>query len=230
MAEKTLRAASANDYVHALRRLYDARQVSGIVAEFSKALPGLNVEIMREHDPRGLARIAARLGAGFNAMPFQTGSRSGLRGFYMRPVEGLKQPIICVNAATHPVVMASSFWHELGHHLSARLFDDHRRELEFSFSTNYSSHLEDGAETAADMVSVLAAYPRPAAKRLFAPWLRLGVAPDTDSLLSTLRPHLHAVSGFDFEGRFSAIQNLRYLAAMIHFGNLRWALLSQFEI
>ncbi len=229
-AEGALRLSCAEDYTGRLRGLFDRRQIRGIVSEFSRALPTLNRRIMRECEPCSLAEIAARLGAGFNAIPFENANRSGLRGFYVRPIEGLKRPLICVNAATHPVVMASSFWHELGHHLSARLFDDRRRELDLSFSTNYHRHLEDPAETAADMVSVLAAYPRAAAVRLFAPWLRRSLAPDTDSLIATLRPHLHAVSGFDFEGRFSAIQNLRYLAAMIHFGNLRWALLSQFEI
>ena len=189
---------------------------------------------MAEHLRRRLGALRASspagLGAGFSAMPFESATRSGLRGFYVRPIEGIKRPLICVNAATHPVVMASSFWHELGHHLSARLFDSRRRELDLSFSTSYHRHLEDPAETGADMGSVLAAYPRAAAGRLFAPWLRRSVAPDTDSLVGILRPHLRAVSGFDFERRFSAIQNLRYLAAMIHFGNLRWALLSQFEI
>lgn len=229
-AESALRVASRQHYARRLRRLLDRQQVSEIIGEFSKALPNLNVDIMRERDPRGLAQIAAKLGAGFNAMPFDDASRSGLRGFYIRRSEVIKRPLICVNAATHPVVMASSFWHELGHHLTARLFDNSSSQLNLSFSTNYHHHLKDPAETAADMVSVLAAYPHSTAIRLFAPWLDQGLAPNADSLVGTLRPHLHSVSGFDFERRFSAIQNLRYLSAMVHFGNLRWALLSEFDI
>jgi hypothetical protein len=226
----SLSAVSAQDYSRLLRRLFDRQQISEIFTEFSKALPALNMRVIRGRDPRRFAEIAAGLGAEFHAIPFTENSRSGLRGFYIRRGEKIRNPLIYVNAAIHPVVMASSFWHELGHHLTARMFDDDRQKLDLSFTTSYHLHLSDPLETSADLFSILVAYPKPVATQLFARWLGDRSAPDVDSLLTTLRPHLRAICGFDVDERFSAADNLRHLAAIIHFGKLRWALLSEFEI
>lgn len=229
-AEEGLRVLTSLDYSRLLRRLFDRQEVSEIYREFSKALPELNSQVIRERAPQRLARIATDLGAGLNATPFAPDGGTGLRGFYVRQGDGIKRPLIYLNTADHPVVMASAFWHELGHHLTARLFDDQRSELRLSFTTNYHLHLNDPLEASADILPILVGYPKAQATRLFARSLRGGSPPNIDLLVAKLRSHLHSISKFEFDPRFSAIQNLRYLAAMIHCGKLRWALLSEFDI
>lgn len=229
-AAEILRATTGENYSTLVGRLFDRRQVRQIFIELSNALPALNKKVLRAREPRRFVDIAASAGAQCVAGPFEATQQSRLRGFYLRQAEGIKRPLIWVNTATPQVVTAVSFWHELGHHLTARLFDDCRHELHLSFGINYHLHLRDPLETAADMLSVLAAYPKPAAERLFSRSLKSGVAPDADSLLARLRLYLRSVSGFDFERGARRIDNLRHAAAMIHFGKLRWALLSEFDI
>src|SRR6266436_4210540 len=90
-------------------------------------------------------------------------------------------------------------WHELGHHLTSRTFDLSRPiQLRRSFASIYQDHLADPLEIAADMVSALAAYPRPAAQRLFGRFVKSGEAPDIESLVLKARAHLRSVARFDF--------------------------------
>ncbi len=229
-AEQSLRVLAGQDYSRLLRRLFDRQQIRCIFTEFSAALPNLNVEVIHERELPRLGQIATSLGTGFNASPFAHDPRTGLRGFYIRQGGRIRRPLICLNTAGHPVVMISAFWHELGHHLTARMFDDRRRDLALSFATNHHLHLNDPLEAAADILPILVAYPKTRATQLFARSLREESPPDFDLLVAKLRSHLHSISGFEFDARFTATQNLRYLAAMVHCGKLRWALLSEFEI
>lgn len=229
-AQESLRVLAGMDYSRLLRRRFDRQQVRCIFTEFSKALPGLNVDVIRERELQRLAQIALGLGSGFSASTFAHDGRTGLRGFYIPRSDEMRRPLICLNTAGHPVAMVSAFWHELGHHLTARMFDDRSGELSLSSTTNYHLHLNDPLETTADILPVLVAYPKTLATRLFARSLREGSLPDIGSLVAKLRSHLHSICGFGFNSRFSATENLRYLAAMIHSGKLRWALLSEFEL
>jgi hypothetical protein len=229
VAEDYFRAFCRVDYARALRKQFDRRQFSQLLAEFRSVLPALNREIFAITDLRRLAGIAAELGAGLQARHLETSDGRALRGFYVKGGEVLRKPLICVNTANHPVAVAASFWHEVGHHLTRRIFDDHRERATLSFSTNYLNHLEDPHEIAADMVMVLAGYPNPAAKRLFGASERKALNLNANLLISKVRPHVRA-TGFEFDARVSAVENLHYLASIIHIAKLRSTLLREYGI
>jgi hypothetical protein len=220
---------SCQDYARQLRVLFDRRQMREVLADFRRALPTLNAEIFRIREIRRLAKVAAQLGVRFQAGRFEGEAGKSLRGFYIDDRSISKSPLICVNTANHPVAVASAFWHEMGHHLIDHAFDvSHPTQL--SFSSSYEDHLGNPMEIAADMVSVLAAYPKPAAQQLFGGFVNTGRTPDIDALVSKARTHLRTVAGYDFQLGVPATENLHYLAGMIHFVRLRWVLFSEYEI
>jgi hypothetical protein len=221
--------ASRQDYARRLRVLFDGPQLRELLADFRRALPTLNDEIFRIREIRRLAKVAAQLGVRFQAERFEGEAGKSLRGFYVDDRSISKSPLICVNTANHPVAVASAFWHEMGHHLIDHAFDvSHPTQL--AFSSSYEDHLGNPLEIGADMVSVLAAYPRPAAQQLFGGFVNAGRTPDIDTLVSKARTHLRRVAGYDFQLGAPATENLHYLAGMIHFINLRWCLFSEYEI
>jgi hypothetical protein len=153
-----------------------------------------------------------------------------LRGFYLDDKKILERPSIWVNVAREPVGVAAAFWHEVGHHLTRPILAESRREMKFSFEASHKQHLADPAEILADMVMVLACYPKAAASRLFPASDGKVLRGDVTQVLSTVRPYLHAVTGRDFDNQFLAQENLHPLAGVIHLAKLRAALLSEYEI
>jgi len=229
--QKQFRSAASQDYARQLRELFDRREMRELFADFRSALPALNADIFRIQEPRRLAGVAAELGARFRASRFEGEDGKSLRGFYVDDPDVSKGPLICVNTAYHPMAVAAAFWHELGHHLTSRTYDLSRPiQLQRSFASIYQEHLADPLEIAADMVSALAAYPRPAAQRLFGRFVKSGEAPDIESLVLKARAHLRSVARFDFRPGVPARENLQYLAGMMHFIRLRWVLFSEYEI
>jgi hypothetical protein len=227
--EEQFQRALNQDYARRLRALFDRRQMKELLADFRSALPALNAEVFRIQEPRRLASVAAGLGVRFRAEDFDGEAGKSLRGFYVDDRSISRGPLICVNTANHPVAVASAFWHEMGHHLTSRTFDvSHPTQL--SFSSSYEDHLENPLEIAADIVSALAAYPKPAARQLFGGFVKAGKTPDVEALLSKARAHLRSVARFDIPLSVPAAENLHYLAGMIHFIRLRWILFSKYEI
>jgi hypothetical protein len=227
--ETQFHSSSRQDYAGQLGALFDRRQMRELIADFRNALPTLNAEVFRIREPRRLARVAAQLGARFQGERFEGEAGTSLRGFYIHDRGTSSGPLICVNTAKHPVAVASAFWHELGHHLTTQIYDV-SRPIQFSFSSSYGDHLSNPLEIAADVVSALAAYPKPAAQRLFGGFIKTGRAPDIDDLVSRAQTHLRSVAGFDIPLRVPATENLHYLAGVIHFIRLRWVLFAEYEI
>jgi hypothetical protein len=83
------------------------------------------------------------------------------------------------------------------------------------------------------MVS-LAGYPRPIAQRIFeTPWdwgLVARAKSLTDAALNEVRGHLRKVYGLDLMARIPPSRRLHYLAGMIHYAKLRWALLAEYDL
>jgi hypothetical protein len=227
-AEKYFDSFSRQDYGAAIRKHYDRTQLREILAEVRRILPALNRQVFNTTDTSRLRKIASELGVMLHADRFEGTEGRSLRGFYLEDSELLARPSIWVNTATHPVGVAAAFWHEVGHHLTKPIFSSRRRRTSYPFETNHQKHLTDSSEIAADMVMVLACYPQAAAVKLFAKDGFPG--PDTDRLVATVRPYLQSVTGFDFVNRFSARENLHYLAGIVHLAKLRAALLSDYEI
>jgi hypothetical protein len=228
-AEKYFHSAARVDYRAALRKHLNRPQLEEILRELRAARPTLNREVFRIKDTRRMAKIAAEMGVILQARTFEGSSGRELRGFYVNDGELLKRPLIGVNTANHPVAVAAAFWHEIGHHLTNAMFGLPHHQLNLFAGADYHKHLEDPREIAADILMVLACYPHDAAKQLFRSE-KNSLMIDANLLLSTVFPHVRAVTGFDFETHFSITENLHYLAGLIHVAKLRGALLAEYEI
>jgi hypothetical protein len=227
-AQKYFDSFSRKNYATAIRKHYDRGQLRKMLAEMQHMLPALNQQVFRTTDPRRLEKIADDLGVMLHADRFDGLEGRSLRGFYLDDTELLNRPSIWVNTATHPVGVAAAFWHEVGHHLTKQILDSDDHRVHYAFKTNHQNHLSDASEIAADMVMVLACYPKAAAKTLFAGGSLS--EQNTDRMLSRVRPYLNSVTGFDFVNQFSSQENLHYLAGIVHLAKLRAALLSEYEI
>jgi hypothetical protein len=225
-----------HDYVRSLRRNLPYRELRTLVGAFSEKLPGFNHEVVGMMPLDQLAGWAAALDLHFKASPNAGEDGLALRGFYITRREGiLKRPLIYVNTAHHPLAVASTFCHEVGHHMSSELLgEDLDTPVHFFFDADYASHLEEPSELAADVMVSLAAYPEPIARRIFATpwkWGLVARAKDmTEAALAQVRGHLKKAYGFDIMERIPANQRLHYLSGMIHYAKLRWALLAEYDI
>ncbi len=231
-AENYVAQVASLDYVAGVRRHFDRAQLKQMLREMRNTLPTLNREVYSVTEVGRLSRQAAELGVTLQAHAFRGSDATGLRGFYVNEAQVLKRPLIWVNTATHPVAMAASFWHEVGHHLTNRIWGIRHQPISLSFGAHYRDDLADPKEVAADMVRVLAGYPQAAARRLFG-------GPDLDALfhdpdrLVSKGPaprYVRKVMGLDFQARFSPKENLYYLGGIIHVAKLRITLLSEYGI
>src|SRR5208282_2730115 len=127
------------------------------------------------------------------------------------------------------VVVSTTLCHELGHHFAADILRPRHQKVHLFFDADYSEHLGDPAELAADVLVSLAGYPNPVARKIFAETVDWGLVASTKSLtdaaFSEIRAHLKKVYGFDLSAGISPRQTLNHLAGVIHYAKLRWALL-----
>ncbi|MGH7778682.1 MAG: hypothetical protein ACREQR_02485 [Candidatus Binataceae bacterium] len=183
-----------------------------------------------ETDLRRLAATAARYDADLQAKRFSGEEGHALRGFYVHDYTVLKRPLIVVNTAGHRVGVACTFWHEMGHHLTHTIFGSAHERVEMFFSTNYQDHLRHPHEIAADLVTVLAGYPRTSAETLFGDSRKSPAMQNAGAYVSRVLPYVRSISGFDFGCHFTPTEMLRCLAGMIHVAKLREALLHEYGI
>ncbi len=229
-AHAYLSALSRLDYGSALRNHFDRAEIHELLKELRRSLPTLNREVFREIDLRHLAATAATFGANVQARQFDGEEGRALRGFYVHDYTVLKRPLIVVNTANHPVAVVAAFWHEMGHHLTHSVFGNTHDHVSPYFSTNYHDHLNHPEEIVADMLTVLACYPKPAARRLFGDSTTSATRRSTESLTSKVMPYVRSVTGFDFERRLSWTDAMRQLAGVIHVAKLRAALLREYGV
>ena len=229
-AEKSFRFLLRLDYAAALSEHFDHQQVGEIFAEMRAALPRLNREIFDILDRRRLAQIAAAMGAVLHANAFGGGDGQSLRGFYVHDGDLMNRPLIGLNTMNHPVAVAATFWHEIGHHLTRNIFGDSPERLELTFNASYENHLTDPREIAADILMVLACYPQSAAKRLFGGCHADVMQHDFETLTLRVRPYLSSATGFDFAKVFPALEGVHYLAGIVHLAKLRATLLNEYGI
>jgi hypothetical protein len=228
--ERDLNSIAQRNYGKQLKGYFSQREMREIVAAITLTFPTLNRKLFDTTELQGFAEIASKLGTRLRATSFVESSGRALRGFYVQGGGVLKRPLIYVNTAHHPIAIAASFWHEVGHHLTAQLFEGHQEPVDLSFGTDYADHLEDPLELVADMMVALAAYPKAATRRLYAASVRSGVGPDARESISKAIKHLRLGSEFEFDKWPSAVEKLHYLAGMIHYARLRWALLAEYDI
>jgi hypothetical protein len=228
-AEQYCRDIASRDYDLALRQHFDRSQLRQILREIRRTLPTLNREVYRITDRGRLAGIASKLGVVLQDHAFRGVEGAGFRGFYVNEAESLKTPLIWVNTAAPAPAAAAAFWHEVGHHLTSRVWSP-SPEPSTSFSTSGSYDFSDPKEIAADLVRVLGGYPKVIAERVLGGPDMEQARFDADLLVGKAIPHVRSIMGFALRNRSSARENLFYLGGMIHTAKLRMTLLSQYGI
>ena len=227
--ENDFQPIARRDYERCLKMNFSRRELSKILEAFRTGLPNLGHEQLKPMELPSLANVASRLGLKVQANPFDGPEGAGLRGFYVA-TKALKQPLMCLNTAHHRTAINSTFWHEMGHHLTVRLLPHPEDSPTLSFGRDFEDHLGDPRELAADTLVSLVCYSHSAAQKLFGPLLQKGSAEDIHAVLSAAKTHMSAVWGFNFDNRVLAADNLHYLEGMIHFAKLRLALLTAYDI
>ncbi|HEY9157728.1 hypothetical protein [Candidatus Binatus sp.] len=225
------------EYGHSLRSCFNRAEVREIIREVRKAEPRLNQEPIRYGSMSELCErassMSACLGADFRIAKLSWPSGLALWGFYLSRGPGLKKrPLICVNAAHHRTAAAMAFGHEVGHHVTARLFGMGAHPPLPSLYTGFESHLDDPLELAADITVSLAMYPRNTALKFFREIERETKQTAGHRLGSATRAaadDFWRQTGLD-RARLSTEQKVQYQAGSIHFTRLRQALLDQYGI
>jgi len=228
-ADKYFSELSRLDYSVLVPRLFDRLQVRALVAALKQRLPELNRRVFSETNLGRLGATARKLGAELQARTFEGSEGVTLRGFYVNDPTVISRPLIVVNTASDPISVAATFWHEVGHHLTRLIFGNTCTRLRLNFESNYQQHLTDPEELLADLVMVLAAYPKDTARRIFGARPRQRTA-DTPLLVEKAKAHIRSVSGYEIKVSALTGRNLHVLASMIHAAKLREALLTEYEI
>jgi hypothetical protein len=229
-ARRDLRRLADLDYREQLRKRFSQVEIRALKREMRRFLPELNRRVFRETNLRRLAETAARFGADLRVDEFEGDEGCALRGFYLNDATLLKRPLIVLNGSNEPVSVAASFWHEMGHHLTEAIFGNAPDGGSLVLSTSYEEHLSHPKEITADLVMVLGGYPKPIAQQLFGCKSRGGDSIDAGELVAKARRHLRTIAEFEFDPDASAVENLHYLAGMIHLAKLRAALLHEYGI
>jgi hypothetical protein len=220
------------DYGLPLRKSLGRREVLEIVAEArSMVWPHLNRKPVRLVTPREFTRLWSSLGVDFRLADFGGPRGLALMGFYARKLGPSRRPLIYVNTAHHPLAVGVAFSHEMGHHLTAKLFASQKEHAQYLTYTAYAEHLDDPAELAADCLVSLGAFPEDIARKMFEAESRPSeCAKPAEPVFARVRNYLRSRYGLNLDARLPAHQRLPYLAGMIHYANLRSALLYEYGI
>ncbi len=221
------------EYGHALRACLSRAEVREIVNEGRrKAWPHLNKGAVRLGSTLEFAARAAALGADFQTARMEWPSGLGVLGFYLGSDSGLKKrPLICLNIAHHPAAVATAFLHEVGHHVTSKLFSSRDESIQLSRQVGYEAHLSDPRELAADVLVSLGVFPSDMAAQLFeGPPARKISSMDgrnaspaaVKTVVSTARRY-----GLDLKS-LPLQQRLQYQAGLVHMTKLRQALLEEY--
>ena len=224
----------SREYGRTLRGCLSRAEVREIVSEGKRtAWPRLNDEAVRLGSMREFAERASALGADFRIAKMPWPSGLALFGFYLGSDSGLeKRPLICLNGAHHPAAVATAFLHEVGHHVTAKLFSTRNETIQLSRQTGYDAHLTDPRELAADVLVSVGLYPRDMAAKLFDAASARKIAASADERIES-RAAARAVVGtarrygLDLES-LPVQKRLQYQAGLIHFTRLRQALLDEY--
>ncbi len=174
--ERDIRNLARRDYAPSLQRLLKQSDLENVVQSAQAIFPNLN----RAHDPMRIENwlsgpasnglevlfsdVTNRLDVHFQGSPFTGPEGLALRGFFIdRDAKLLKRPLIYVNTAHHPVAVAATLFHEVGHLVATKVFTRRDPGVHLFFDADYSSHLDDLEELCADTVLSLVAYPAPIA-------------------------------------------------------------------
>jgi hypothetical protein len=224
------------DYGPSIRKCLGRAEVREVVsAAKRKAWPHLNEDAVRLGSMREFANRASVLGADFRIARMSWPSGLALFGFYLGSDSGLeKRPLICVNGAHHRAAIGTAFLHEVGHHVTAKLFSNRSEPVQLSRLTGYEAHLSDPRELAADIMVSLGIYPHDTAARVFDDGTASSVVEGPDGQLGSQRIEKALIEtgrryGLDLDS-LPRQKQLQYQAGLIHFTRLREALFEEYDL
>lgn len=228
-----IRALSRLDYATALRRCLGRSEVKELVELGRKRVwPLLNRQPLELLTPPEFAKRWAGLGVDFKTADWTWPEGMALLGVYIRKAEGvIDRPVICINTAHHPLMVGVAYDHEMGHHVTAELFDS-GAEHQLTY-TAYADHLTDPAELAPDVMVSLAGYPQAQASRLFeapAGGRSARTAEAAGDPFEKATRYIANHYGLNFSAKFATEKKLQCLAALVHYTRLRQALLNEYGI
>jgi hypothetical protein len=212
------------NYRRQLRGHFSSRELRALLGAMTMNVPALNRRPFGDTSTASLRALAAPLRVDVKAMPFGRGLNA-IRGFYV-PAHGRARPTIWLNTTHHRVAVASAFWHELGHHVLDRIGEKASMPA-FHYRDDYHAHMSDRGELIADIMLVLAIYPKVQAKRLFRRYLSACRAPTAYQLAACVRGYVNLLAGLPSGETFPGPL---YLAGLVHYAKLRWALLAEYGI
>ena len=246
--EADIRRLAEHDYAPELRSRLNRTVLDDIVSAGRAIMPRLNCD----HEPERIenwltatpsegletlfADVTRRIDVHFQGTPFTGPEGLALRGFFLdRDNQSLKRPLIYVNTAHHPVAVAASFFHEIGHLVASQVFRERRAGVHLFIDADFLAHFDDLEELAADIVLTLVAYPAPIARRIFVdPWnwgVLVGSTELSDEVFGQVSDYFRCSFGVSLSAaKLPARRKLNYLAGMIHFAKMRFALLTEYGI
>ena len=231
-----IRSLEQRDYRQPLRRSLGRWEVRQIIAEAKRTVwPHLNDECVRLVSPSEFTRFWSGLGVQFRLANLRGAEGLAIMGFYVRRMGGSRLPLICVNTAHHPAAIGAAFSHEMGHHLTSRLFDLRKDHAQFLTYTAYQEHLDDPEELAADILVSLGVFPAAIARKILMQpeqkrSLKCPVEERPDSVSASLLKYFEDRYSLSFDAPLASTKKLQYAAGLIHFAKLRRALLTEYDI
>lgn len=231
-AREEIEALAGRDYRRSLRTHFDRCEVREIVAEARRRVwPDLNRAAVKLGPPAEFIRRWSGQGVEFRLANLSSATGQALLGFYVGRNPLSKRALICVNTAHHGAAVGAAFSHEMGHHLTAQLFDARNQPARFLYYTGYGEHLDDPVELAADILVSVGVYSRGAAALLLGKQREAGGGRRTlgDSFAGVLR-YFDRGFGLVFDAKLATNRKLQYLAGLVHYTQLRKALLDEYDI
>lgn len=223
------------DYEKALRRCLSRWELRDIIREGKAAVwPDLNRRSMALVSPQEFVRRWSAVGVDFKLASLSGKTGLALLGFYARKTgrRGAR-PIIFVNTAHHPAIIGAALAHEMGHHLTARLFDSSEAAAPLFSTAGFLEHLTDPAELAADTLVSLASMPASVARGYSATTKQAGDAKKNDDLCDPASAQLveYLVERYGMRGNMirGSEKKVQTFAALIHYTKLRRALWDVYE-
>jgi hypothetical protein len=227
----------ALDYLSSLRNSFTRGEIKHLVGVASAIWPNFNRSPMGPPTMRLFTEVSEHLSVQFSSAPYRRRGGFAVRGFYLQrtPVP-IGKPLIYVNSAHHPLAVGTAFCHEVGHHLSAGMFDSSANPpaARLYFEARCSGRLEDRVELAADIMVSLAGYPKPMARQIFSASVGKDFSMPPGALagnaFDAVREHLRSRYGFDITAVLGPARKLNYLIGMVHYARLREALLTEYDL
>jgi len=222
------------EYGPSVREIFGRGELQELVSEARRLVwPHLNKRPLRLGSPREFREAWSPLGIDFRMAKLRSPRGMALLGFYVGKSPVSKRPLICVNTAHHRAAMSAAFAHEMGHHLTARMFgfqqDEEPHPMGYS---GYGFHLDDPPELAADVFVSLGIFPQKVARKCFA---QTGSESGRNGIRSStgiVEAVAHVANKYGFNGDPSLPQEHRvqYLAGVLHYAKLRKALFEEFDL